>query len=185
MSITTHINIKPTLKDFYDSRPIKATMILNLWFSVLFARFQKIIEFSVRLSKDFFFGGKMPYNVQHFVMGTCNTSKQELVMSYYSYVVLKKAEPSSGQILNLFLALYPGFKVSSLTDQELTINILALGVFSIFLNRKVKSLTSKKFSWDQREPLMVLRYSLSSLEQLQVSCRKQECWNLCQKHVIL
>lgn len=117
----------------------------------------------------------MPYNVQHFVMGTCNTSKQELVMSYYSYVVLKKAEPSSGQILNLFLALYPGFKVSSLTDQELTINILALGVFSIFLNRKVKSLTSKKFSWDQREPLMVLRYSLSSLEQLQVSCRKQEC----------
>lgn len=83
----------------------------------------------------------MPYNVQHFVTWTCNTSKQELVMSYYSYALLKKAEPSSGGILHLFLALYPGFKVSSLIDQELIINILALGVFSIFLNRKVKFLT--------------------------------------------
>lgn len=73
----------------------------------------------------------MPYNVQHFVTWVYITSKQELVMSYYSYVLLKKAEPSSGQILQLFLALYPGFKVSSLTDQELIINIFALGVFSL------------------------------------------------------
>lgn len=54
-------------------------------------------------------------------------------MSYCSYIVLKKAaEPSSGQIPHLFLALHPGSKVSSLTDQELIINILALGIFSLF-----------------------------------------------------
>lgn len=43
--------------------------------------------------------------------------KQELVMSSYSYVMLKKAESSSGQIAPLSLALYLSFKVSSLTNQ--------------------------------------------------------------------
>lgn len=48
----------------------------------------------------------MAYNVQHLVTWACITSKQELVMLYYGYIMLEKAEPSSGQITDLFLTVY-------------------------------------------------------------------------------
>lgn len=139
----------------------------------------------------------MPHNIHHFVTLACISSETGaitviiLYYSYYSYciIVAHAAKGRGFTWANTSSFSCPISRFQSLQHDWSRVNYqhICNGNFQsfldvVFLNRKVKFLTSTIFSWEQRGgPLTVPIYRLFSLEQFQASWLKTECWDLLPK----